>query len=81
MRVIDVLRTYHSVDQWVMFVDMDAVGTKDHNKIWSKPMKMKNITWDRLRHIENKYVVSVNYSPKSGYLIIRHRSEKSIFDK
>lgn len=78
MRVIDVLRICHSPGGWVIFGDMDQ---KDPRKVFSKPMKIKNITWDRLRHIEYKNVVSVNYSPKDGCMIIRYKIKGSVYDE
>lgn len=54
MRVIEALRYIYA--EWVVFANMDE---KDYRKVFTKPMKMKNIPWDRLRRIEWKWVSSV----------------------
>ena len=51
MRVIEALRYIRA--EWVMFGDMDE---NDYHKVFTKPMKTKNIPWDRLRRIEWKWV-------------------------
>lgn len=59
MRVIEALRYIHA--EWVMFGDMDE---NDCRKVFTKPMKTKNIPWDRLRRMEWKWVSSINFSKK-----------------
>lgn len=53
MRVIEALRYIHA--EWVMFGDMDE---NDCHKVFTKPMKTKNIPWDRIRRIE-RYVSKI----------------------
>ena len=45
MKVIEALRYCHA--DWVVFVDLDKTGSE----AFSKKMKVKNITWDRLRPV------------------------------
>lgn len=76
MRVIEALRYIHT--EWVIFADMDE---KDYRKVFTKPMKIKNITWDRLRRIEWKWVSSINFNKEDGTLIIRYSAKRSIYER
>lgn len=76
MRVIEALRYIHA--EWVIFADMDE---KDCRKVFTKPMKMKNIPWDRLRRIEWKWVSSVCFNKEDGTLIIRYSARRSIYER
>ena len=76
MRVIEALRYIHT--EWVMFGDMDE---KDYRKVFTKPMKIKNITWDRLRRIEWKWVSSINFNKDDGILIIRYSVKRPIYER
>ncbi len=76
MRVIEALRYIHA--EWVIFVDMDE---KDYRKVFTKPMKIKNITWDRLRRIEWKWVSSINFNKDDGILIIRYSMKQPIYER
>lgn len=62
MRVIEALRYIQA--EWVMFGDMDE---NDCHKVFTKPMKTKNIPWDRLRRIEWKWVSSINFKKRTEY--------------
>ena len=76
MRVIEALRYMHT--EWVIFADMDE---KDYRKVFTKPMKIKNITWDRLRRIEWKWVSSINFNKDDGILIIRYSMKRPIYER
>ena len=76
MRVIEALRYIHA--EWVMFGDMDE---NDCHKVFTKPMKMKNIPWDRLRRIEWRWVTSVNFDKENGTLIIRHSVRPTAYER
>ena len=76
MRVIEALRYIHT--EWVIFADMDE---KDYRKVFTKPMKIKNITWDRLRRIEWKWVSSINFNKDEGILIIRYSVKRPIYER
>ena len=76
MRVIEALRYIHT--EWVIFADMDE---KDYRKVFTKPMKIKNITWDRLRRIEWKWVSSINFNEDDGILIIRYSVKRPIYER
>ena len=76
MRVIEALRYVHA--EWVIFGDMDE---KDYRKVFTRPMKVKNIPWDRLRRMEWKWVVSVNFNPKDGAMIIRYRGKPTLYER
>ncbi|HIZ80695.1 MAG TPA: hypothetical protein H9722_01200 [Candidatus Mediterraneibacter pullistercoris] len=76
MRVIEALRYIHT--EWVIFADMDE---KDYRKVFTKPMKIKNITWDRLRRIEWKWVSSINFNKDDGILIIRYSVKRPIYER
>ena len=76
MRVIEALRYIHT--EWVIFADMDE---KDYRKVFTKPMKIKNITWDRLRRIEWKWVSSINFNKDDGILIIRYSMKRPIYER
>lgn len=76
MRVIEALRYIHT--EWVIFADMDE---KDCRKVFTKPMKIKNITWDRLRRIEWKWVSSINFNKDDGILIIRYSMKRPIYER
>lgn len=76
MRVIEALRYIHT--EWVIFADMDE---KDCCKVFTKPMKIKNITWDRLRRIEWKWVSSINFNKDDGILIIRYSMKRPIYER
>lgn len=76
MRVIEALRYIHA--EWVVFVDMDE---KDYRKVFTKPMKVKNIPWDRLRRMEWKWVTSVNFNKKDGTLLIRYSGKPTLYEK
>ena len=76
MRVIEALRYIDA--EWVMFGDMDE---NDCHKVFTKPMKTKNITWDRLRRIEWKWVSSINFNKDDGILIIRYSMKRPIYER
>ena len=76
MRVIEALRYIHA--EWVIFADMDE---KDYRKVFTKPMKVKNIPWDRLRRIEWRWVTSVNFNKEDGTMIIRHSGKPSLYER
>lgn len=76
MRVIEALRYIHA--EWVMFGDMDE---DDCRKVFTKPMKMKNIPWDRLRRMEWKWVSSINFNKEDGTLIIRYSAKRPIYER
>ena len=76
MRVIEALRYIYA--EWVMFGDMDE---DDCHKVFTKPMKMKNIPWDKLRRIEWKWVSSINLNKKDGILIIRYSAKRPIYER
>lgn len=76
MRVIEALRYMHT--EWEIFADMDE---KDYRKVFTKPMKIKNITWDRLRRIEWKWVSSINFNKDNGILIIRYSMKRPIYER
>ena len=76
MRVIEALRYVHA--EWVIFADMDE---NDYRKVFKKPMKMKNIPWDRLRRIEWKWVSSINFNKDDGILIIRYSMKRPIYER
>ena len=76
MRAIEALRYIHT--EWVIFADMDE---KDYRKVFTKPMKMKNIPWDRLRRIEWKWVSSVCFNKEDGTLIIRYSAKRPIYER
>lgn len=76
MRVIEVLRYIHA--EWVIFCDMDE---KEYSKIFTKPMKVKNISWDRLRRIEWRWVSSVSFDKENGTLIIRHSKKPTVYER
>lgn len=76
MRVIEALRYIGA--EWVMFGDMDE---DDCRKVFTKPMKMKNIPWDKLRRIEWKWVSSINFNKKDGILIIRYSAKWPIYER
>ena len=76
MRVIEALRYIYA--EWVMFGDMDE---NDCHKVFTKPMKTKNIPWDRLRRIEWKWVSSINFNKKDGILIIRYSAKRPIYER
>ena len=76
MRVIDALRYIYA--EWVMFGDMDE---NDCHKVFTKPMKTKNIPWDRLRRIEWKWVSSINFNKDEGILIIRYSVKRPIYER
>ena len=76
MRVIDALRYIYA--EWVMFGDMDE---NDCRKVFTKPMKTKNIPWDRLRRIEWKWVSSINFNKDDGILIIRYSMKRPIYER
>ena len=76
MRVIEALRYIHA--EWVIFVDMDE---KDYRKVFTKPMKVKNIPWDRLRRIEWRWVSSVNFNKENETLVIRHSKKPTVYER
>ena len=76
MRAIEALRYIHT--EWVIFADMDE---KDYRKVFTKPMKTKNIPWDRLRRIEWKWVSSVCFNKEDGTLIIRYSAKRPIYER
>lgn len=76
MRVVEALRYIYA--EWVIFADMDE---KDYRKVFTKPMKTKNIPWDRLRRIEWKWVSSINFNKEDGTLIIRYSAKKPIYER
>ena len=76
MRVIEALRYIYA--EWVMFGDMDE---NDCHKVFTKPMKTKNIPWDRLRRIEWKWVSSISFNKKDGILIIRYSAKRPIYER
>lgn len=76
MRVIEALRYIHT--EWVMFGDMDE---DDCHKVFTKPMKMKNIPWDKLRRIEWKWVSSIKFNENDGILIIRYSAKRPIYER
>ena len=76
MRVIEALRYIQA--EWVMFGDMDE---NDCHKVFTKPMKTKNIPWDRLRRIEWKWVSSINFNKNDGILIIRYSMKRPIYER
>ncbi len=76
MRVIEALRYIHA--EWVIFADMDE---KDYRKVFTKPMKMKNIPWDRLRRIEWKWVSAISFNKEDGTLIIRYSARRPIYER
>lgn len=76
MRVIEALRYIYA--EWVMFGDMDE---NDCHKVFTKPMKTKNIPWDRLRRIEWKWVSSINFNKEDGTLIIRYSAKRPIYER
>lgn len=76
MRVIEALRYIYA--EWVMFGDMDE---NDCHKVFTKPMKTKNIPWDRLRRIEWKWVSSISFDKKDGILIIRYSAKRPIYER
>lgn len=76
MRVIEALRYIHA--EWVMFANMDE---NDYRKVFTKPMKTKNIPWDRLRRIEWKWVSSIGFNKKDGILLIRYSAKKPIYER
>lgn len=76
MRVIEALRYIYA--EWVVFANMDE---KDCRKVFTKPMKTKNIPWDRLRRIEWKWVSSINFNKEDGTLIIRYSAKRPVYEK
>lgn len=76
MRVIEALRYIHA--EWVVFANMDK---KDYRKVFTKPMKTKNIPWDRLRRIEWKWVSSVCFNKEDGTMIIRYSAKRPVYEK
>lgn len=76
MRVIEALRYIYA--EWVIFADMDE---KDYRKVFTKPMKTKNIPWDRLRRIEWKWVSSVCFNKEDGTMIIRYSAKRPVYEK
>lgn len=76
MRVIEALRYIYA--EWVVFANMDE---KDYRKVFTKPMKTKNIPWDRLRRIEWKWVSSVCFNKEDGTLIIRYSAKRPIYER
>ena len=76
MRVIEALRYIYA--EWVVFANMDE---KDYRKVFTKPMKMKNIPWDRLRRIEWKWVSSVCFNKEDGTMIIRYSAKRPVYEK
>ena len=76
MRVIEALRYIYA--EWVMFGDMDE---NDCHKVFTKPMKTKNIPWDRLRRIEWKWVSSINFNKEDGTLIIRYSAKRPVYER
>ena len=76
MRVIEALR-YISAE-WIMFCDLDQ---KDHAKVFSKRMKKNNITWEKLKRIEWKFVSSIVFNKEDGTLIIRHSAKRPIYER
>lgn len=76
MRVIEALRYIHA--EWVIFCDLDQ---KDHSKVFSKRMKKNNIPWEKLRRIEWKWVLSINFNKDDGTLIIRYSARRPIYER
>ena len=76
MRVIEALRYIHA--EWVVFANMDE---KDYRKVFTKPMKTKNIPWDRLRRIEWKWVSVIAFDKEDGTLIIRYSAKRPIYER
>lgn len=76
MRVIEALRYIYA--EWVVFANMDE---KDYRKVFTKPMKTKNIPWDRLRRIEWKWVSSVCFNKEDGTMIIRYSAKRPVYEK
>ena len=76
MRVIEALRYIYA--EWVVFANMDE---KDCRKVFTKPMKTKNIPWEKLRRIEWKWVSSVCFNKEDGTLIIRYSARRSIYER
>ena len=76
MRVIEALRYIYA--EWVVFANMDE---KDYRKVFTKPMKTKNIPWDKLRRIEWKWVSSVCFNKEDGTLIIRYSAKRPIYER
>lgn len=76
MRVIEALRYIYA--EWVVFANMDE---KDYRKVFTKPMKTKNIPWDRLRRIEWKWVSSVCYNKEDGTMIIRYSAKRPVYER
>lgn len=76
MRVIEALRYIQA--EWIIFCDLDQ---KDYSKTFSKRMKKNNITWERLKRIEWKWVSSINFNKKDGILIIRYSAKRPIYER
>ena len=76
MRVIEALR-YISAE-WVIFCDLDQ---KDHSKVFSKRMKKNNISWEKLKRIEWKWVSVINFSKDDGTLTIRYSARRPIYER
>lgn len=76
MRVIEALRYIYA--EWVVFANMDE---KDYRKVFTKPMKTKNIPWEKLRRIEWKWVSSVCFDKEDGTLIIRYSAKRPVYEK
>ena len=76
MRVIEALRYIQT--EWIIFCDLDQ---KDHTKVFTKPMKVKNIPLDRLRRIEWRWVYSVNFNKENGTLVIRHSKKPTVYER
>ena len=53
---------------------------KDYRKVFTKPMKVKNIPWDRLRKIEWRWVTAINFNKEDGTLLIRHSAKKTVYE-
>ena len=75
MRVIEALRYIGA--EWIIFCDLDQ---KDHAKVFSKRMKKNNITWERLKRIEWKWVSYINFNKEDGTLIIRYSAKRPIYE-
>lgn len=76
MRVIEALRYIHA--EWVIFCDLDQ---KDHSKVFTKRMKKNNISWEKLKRIEWKWVSVINFDPRDGTLIIRYSGRKPVYER
>lgn len=76
MRVIEALRYIQT--EYVMFGDMDQ---KDCNKVFTKPMKTKNITWETLRKIEWKWVNGISFNKGNEAILIRYSTKPPIYER